>query len=284
MGFLKSFLGFLAACFGRPSYNSTANPTRNRALLVGINAYPGAELRGCVNDAKDTAAYLKREHGFKASEIVLLLDRQATAANIRTALKWVAGDYRPGDRRYFAYSGHGCQMPGSTEKDGKYEAICPVDFDWSEARAIRDTDFAQAFGSLPKGAIFDWASDSCFSGGLADVLGLKGFQASVRARAYPVPPRIAARIAKAKGETRPLHKDLNVGFVSGCRSDQTSADAEIDGRPCGAFTHYWLKRLDDMPGVPLAKLATLLRHDLADGGFEQRPVVDGARSKRPLLK
>ncbi|HET7402221.1 MAG TPA: caspase family protein, partial [Usitatibacter sp.] len=30
----------------------------NRALLVGINAYPGQPLNGCVNDVKDMAGLL----------------------------------------------------------------------------------------------------------------------------------------------------------------------------------------------------------------------------------
>lgn len=255
--------------------------TRNRALLVGINAYPGAPLRGCVNDVRDTAAWLATQ-GFAKSEILSLTDRQATAANIRAALAWVAGDYRPGDRRYFAYSGHGTQMPGSTEGDGKYEVICPIDYDWTEARAIRDVDFAAAFGQLPKGAIFDWVSDSCHSGGLADVT--KGLVPTVRARSYPMSLDVARQLALTKGDAKSMHVDLNVGFVSGCRSDQTSADAEIDGRPCGAFTHYWLRRLKSDPAMPMARVAAVLRKDLAAGGFDQRPVVDGARAKRAVLR
>lgn len=257
-------------------------PTRNRALLVGINAYPGAELRGCVNDAKDNAAYLIEHEGFKNSEIVMLLDRKATTANIMAGLKWLAGDYQPGDRRFFAYSGHGTQMPGSREADGKFEAICPVDFDWTDAHAIRDTDFAEAFGKIPKGAIFDWVSDSCFSGGLADHD--KALVQGVRSRAYPMPAMIAARLGSIFGAAVPVHADMNVGFVSGCKTTQTSADADIDGRPCGAFTHYWLHELGKDATVPMNKLTAAIGHDLAQNGFDQRPQVDGARAKQPFLR
>jgi len=42
-----------------------------RALLVGINKYqvPGADLRGCVNDAEELSEALTKFYGFKKSDI-----------------------------------------------------------------------------------------------------------------------------------------------------------------------------------------------------------------------
>ena len=257
-------------------------PTRNRALLVAIDKYPSAALNNCVYDAKDWSEYIKIAKGFLASEIVMLLDAQATTANIMAGLKWLAEDYQTGDRRFFAYSGHGTQMPGSREKDGKFEAICPVDFDWTEQHAIRDTDFAAAFGKIPEGAIFDWVSDSCFSGGLADhdkaLLAAPG----ERIRAYPMPALIAARLGSIVGTPVSVHADLNVGFISGCRTNQTSAD--VDALKNGAFTHYLLAQLAKTPKASLEELASDVRADLALAGFTQRPQADGARCQRPFLE
>jgi len=52
-----------------------------RALCIGINDYPGtdSDLSGCVNDANDWAAVLKKR-GFT---VTMLLDRKATGAAIR---------------------------------------------------------------------------------------------------------------------------------------------------------------------------------------------------------
>ena len=36
----------------------------NKALLVGINAYPGNELEGCVNDVMDMRDFLKSKCGY----------------------------------------------------------------------------------------------------------------------------------------------------------------------------------------------------------------------------
>ena len=116
----------------------------NRALLVGINDYPSPnQLSGCLNDIDDMSAYLQSACGFEPGDIQTIADKQATTANILAALEAFASSLAPGDRALFHYSGHGAQMPTRTsgEIDGLDEVICPVDFDWSDAHAIRDDDF-----------------------------------------------------------------------------------------------------------------------------------------------
>ena len=46
----------------------------NKALLVGINNYPTAPLRGCINDVTDMASFLVDKCGFQKGEIRLLVD------------------------------------------------------------------------------------------------------------------------------------------------------------------------------------------------------------------
>src|SRR5712692_4457306 len=107
----------------------------NKALLVGINAYPGNELKGCINDVTDMRDLLQAKSGFGAADIRLLTDAQATTAEIGKGLDWLVAGVQPGDRILFHYSGHGAQMPTrnpSGEVDGLDEVICPVDFDWSD--------------------------------------------------------------------------------------------------------------------------------------------------------
>lgn len=66
-----------------------------RALCIGINDYPGtdSDLAGCVNDASDWAAAL-RKRGF---QVAMLRDRQATGAAIRKAIRDLLAHCRPGD-------------------------------------------------------------------------------------------------------------------------------------------------------------------------------------------
>jgi uncharacterized caspase-like protein len=76
-----------------------------RALCIGINDYPGtdSDLAGCVNDAADWAAAL-RKRGF---EVATLLDRKATGTAIRQGIRDLLVRSRPGELALVQYSGHG---------------------------------------------------------------------------------------------------------------------------------------------------------------------------------
>src|SRR5438034_24071 len=170
----------------------------NRALLVGINAYPGNELQGCVNDVTDMADFLVSHVGFDESDIRLVTDDRATTQAIVERLNWLTQGVQAGERILFHYSGHGAQFP-IRDQNGKVtrvdECICPVDFDWTEPRAIRDKEFHQLFASVPKGVEFTWVSDSCFSGDLARVFLLSNLK--VKVKAMPMPADIAWRLRTA---------------------------------------------------------------------------------------
>jgi hypothetical protein len=60
-----------------------------RALLIGINQYPGQPLNGCVNDITDMADLLVSSQGFATDDIRLLSDDRATADAIRDRIKWL---------------------------------------------------------------------------------------------------------------------------------------------------------------------------------------------------
>src|SRR5215813_3086299 len=127
----------------------------NRALLVGINEYQGSPLAGCVNDVTSMAAVLSGRCGFAKDDIRLLVDSRATTEGIRERLQWLVKGVVPGDRILFHFSGHGIQTASrdrvSAEVDGLDEAICPVDFDWTDKHMIRDKEFAQIFAAVPPG-------------------------------------------------------------------------------------------------------------------------------------
>jgi uncharacterized caspase-like protein len=95
------------------------------ALCIGINDYPGNgnDLAGCVNDAHDWAAALKRR-GFK---IKMLLNRAATGRRMRDEIAALLGRARAGDLVVVQYSGHGSFVPDrdGDEQDGMDECLCP---------------------------------------------------------------------------------------------------------------------------------------------------------------
>lgn len=254
----------------------------NRALLVGINKYPDAPLHGCVNDVTDMAAFLTARCGFATKDIRLLTDRRATTAGIKERLAWLVRGAKAGDRLLFHYSGHGAQVATRSEAeevDRLDEVICPVDFDWTDARMIRDKDFQRAFAPVPAGVDFVWISDSCHAGDLTRAMPLPE-----QRRRCLLPPediawrnRVAAETAGDFGLGRAAAR-LNVALIAGCRSNQTSSDGAFDGKPNGVLTYCLIEALaaGDGLSVPLKKLIVRLRSAVALAGYEQVPQLEGS--------
>jgi hypothetical protein len=255
------------------------NPTR-RALLVGINAYPNAPLAGCVNDGMDMRDELKAFHGFRDDEILIITDGAATTEQIWAGLKWLTVGAKRGDIRFFDYSGHGVEYVTANGK--LHQCICPVDFDWSEPRMIMDHQFKTHFEKMPDGVTFNWLSDSCHSGDLTR--GLKKGTPKV----YPIVAReMLIKIHNAKVKSKGLVGGiLDVGFLSGCQSNQTSADAfdASQNRPRGALHWHFLDALKEHRGKPLEEVAEIIRMTLARDQYDQRPSVEGPQRKQPFLK
>lgn len=258
----------------------------DKALCVGINKYISAPLNGCVNDVVDMANFLVDKMGFSRDSIRLIVDDRATASAILERLEWLVRDIQAGDRVVFHFSGHGVQVATRNPKeeiDGLDECICGVDFNWSDETMIRDKQFVEIFSKLPSGVKFNWFSDSCHSG--------SSTRNPIVARTYPVPADMAWRkeVAKDKniiatGIKGIVNDELEVGFISGCKDNQTSADTVIDGKPCGAFTHMLLKCLNNGgKDLPLTKLAEAVTMELKEAHFSQEPQAEGTRKDKPFL-
>jgi hypothetical protein len=278
--------------FGKAGGTPPLQPTGpdDRLLLRAINKYPAAPLQGCVNDALDVKAWLVGKKKFKESSVRVLLDEQATTAAVLDACRWLAKT-PAGAVAYYHNSGHGVQVPvasGETgEADGLSEADCPYDFDWSPKHMITDKDYYKIFWEMDDNVKFYWTSDSCHSGDLDRRIGMS------RPRAMPLPQHVAIQVWKLKARMKGLKarrlvereqaKILDVGFVSACRSEQTAADAFIDNRPCGAFTHYFLKALNEGDSLPLAKVVANTLAYLRVNGYDQEPQAEGPRVSNSFL-
>lgn len=273
-----------------------------KAVLVGINAYSAAPLLGCVNDVIFAKLVLIKKYGFLEENIKTLLDGEATTKAIVDVLQWLIFEAKPGDILYFHFSGHGVQVPvsRSIEIDGLSEAVCPVDFDWSVEKMITDKQFTAIFSKIPIGVHFNWVSDSCHSGDLD-----RSFERSkwwefwkwgqtpkvgpvVRARTMPVPQWVRRSLVSTKPlwlRKRAVSEGRVVaGYVSGCKSNQTSADTVVDGMPGGALTSYLFKRLQQGQGyLPLSLLVKMVGDDLERDGYEQNPQIEGLLKDKPFL-
>ncbi len=114
-----------------------------KALCVGINNfknYPESSLNGCINDAYDMEDILMKYMGFKENEVVKLMDKEATKANIMKNLQEMVEGAKSNeyDSLVFSMSSHGTQMPdlNGDEPDDFDEAFCPYDLDSKEMTGI----------------------------------------------------------------------------------------------------------------------------------------------------
>lgn len=144
---------------------------KKRALLIGINDYrnyPEESLRGCVNDVEIMASVLVEKFDFAASDIILLLEEEATKNSIVEELKRIHRICEPNDIIVFYFSGHGTRRrsaePG--KPDGMEEVIMPYDSSDSNSD-IRDSDIRSWVALLAKKTKnINLFFDSCYSGSM----------------------------------------------------------------------------------------------------------------------
>jgi len=258
-----------------------------RALLIGVNEYaiPGANLRGCVNDVHNIAGALTELYGFADSDITMLLDGAATKAAMTQTISGLVDSGKPGDVLYLHYSGHGSNVPdtnGDETTDDRDEILCPTDLDWNDP--LTDDWLRTTFDRLDPGASLTVVMDCCHSG------------SNTRAPERPdaPPPEVIPRFlpnpddAEEGGEftgtpqrsrrrrrNQDVHVvDLTETLVSGCRDDQTSADADIEGTYNGALTYYLVRAMREDPQATYRALHARTLAGL-DGNYDQVPQLEG---------
>jgi len=260
-----------------------------KALCVGINNfknYPSATLQGCVNDAQAMSSLLTGLLGFSDDEVSLLADADATKAKIMGRLQEMVAEAVAGQTDYlvFSLSSHGTQVPdlSGDEEDAADEAFCPHDLSqagevWDPEFIITDDELHDLFVTLPEDVLLEVYLDTCHSG-----TGLKAIDMLLtrRPRYMPPPSLLAFKQIEGKqsrGLVRKFIRQKPVHHIlwTGCRSDQTSADAMIDGEWHGAFTYYFCKEILDC-GNALSRKEVLqkVRQDLMGGNYTQVPQLE----------
>jgi len=216
---------------------------------------------------------------YRKENIRTLTDSMATKKESITALNWLLLGASAGDQILFHYSGHGAQLPSHSpdfEKVGLDEIICPYDFSDADATktAISDKEFAKIFAKIPQGVHFVWISDSCHS---EDLSRKHEIVTDTRFRRFnhndSTPQAIAiAPIASLGNAHSPLHGAL----LSGCASHQLSADAYINNRFNGAFTHYLIKNLSLYgQDASMQDIVKYVNIDLMENDYDQNPQSEG---------
>ncbi|HEU4452774.1 MAG TPA: pre-peptidase C-terminal domain-containing protein, partial [Longimicrobium sp.] len=152
----------------------TGRGGRVYGVFVGISDYGGraSDLSFTARDATTMRDAMVRGTGMRVEDAVVLTDRQATVANVRSAIAATAARVGPNDTFVFFHSGHGGRVavrgPDDDDPDGMDETISMFDAD------IRDDELGTMLDGVRSGLAMV-VIDACFSGGFSkDVINKPG--------------------------------------------------------------------------------------------------------------
>lgn len=285
-----------------------------KALLVGINDYADAPLRGCVNDVMQMKEVLLDLFGFAPENIHMLLNKHATRKGIIEGLEWLAQNGDGQSVRVFHYAGHGHFVPDENgdEPDGADEALVP--YDYERKGYLIDDHLKTLYDRFSAGSNLTLVMDCCHSG-----TNQRDAERDVIYRFLPVSyaDRQAIMAARRKflqeqreyvlremkqfKSKKPMRgpdeefeklvlgvmqrfekqrygdyrvREGNV-LLAACASDQKAADAKFDQTYHGAFTFLLVKILRETQGrIKHLDLVKKLGEELDQNGFKQIPQLE----------
>lgn len=256
-----------------------------KAVLVGIN-YKGtsAELNGCINDVTNINKFLRTNYHPNPKNVRVLTEDQEsptehpTKANILRELGWLVAQGVAAKRKtclFFHYSGHGSYVydHDGDETDRRDETICPLDYE--DAGMITDDDFrkivVEPLSKNPKVKL-TVILDCCHSG--------TGFDLHYN---YKIFGGGSQNVHSYKITQNKQYKKCACKIVmfSGCKDNQTSADAYIGGKYQGAMTHAFLKVFRDFKKsrrkLTYKKFITAVQTYLRGARYEQIPQLSSSK-------
>lgn len=241
------------------------------ALLVGIDyKYTENELNGCINDSK---AIIEKLNTWGFNQVVALNDISGTPDeqmpfmnNILREIDAIvekANAVPPTENAdiFFHYSGHGSYQKDvdGDEADGYDEVMCALDGNISDD--ILHDRFLAKLNSNVRVFMF---TDCCHSGTIMDL-------------AYTMNANGYVMETGSKNDVK-----AKVIMISGCRDDQTSADAYFEnlsqyrGAATTAFLNT-LKKFNDSGyadnEIDIGNFRYYIHDFLQEGQFTQKPVI-----------
>jgi hypothetical protein len=273
--------------------SSSRNPRRT-ALLVGINYLNTAnELNGCYNDVVNVAQYLRSTLGYAPASITMLSDGNIgsifppsvapTRQNILDGIAALVAGMVSGDEAFFHYSGHGTLIrdKNGDEASGYDSCICPVDY--AAAGLITDDVIrSNLINKVPKGVKLYIILDCCHNGTGCDIR-YKYEDYSILLATRPSPLWRTQQKVFLEGKYTNTAGD--VYMISGCRDEQTSADAYINNQFAGALTYAVLMvlRNNNIRTYTWSSLLRDLRYFMRVNRYDQIPQIMTGQLITPAL-
>lgn len=247
---------------------TTSQLPRRRALLFGLN-YAGSTntLRGCENDVRHMACFLEQTHGF-VCDVRIGNPATRSTAILDALVDLVIASYDDAlDVVWIHYSGHGTSIPGG-ERDGRDECLVP-----SDGLLIPDDYLADLFRYFNPRTRVVFVADCCHSGTISD---------------FPLSwPSLDAGPPFAEDGPISRFYGMRMLSISGCRDDQTSADAFIQDPLnadvmgySGAMTSHLIHAMRGASCKDVFEVTRVLTDRLAAAGFAQRPLLASCHDLR----
>jgi hypothetical protein len=239
-----------------------------KALLIGIDytSIPSVALNGCIHDVININRMLVDAYDYRSANITVLRDdinnstTLPTKANIINNLITLASESATLDEVWIHYSGHGSQIPDRNKDEiSGYDSIL-VPLDYQTKGFIVDDDLLNIIKMFKCKTILIF--DSCHSGSVCDLPW--SFQ-------YVSP----TNWTKTKNNSVTINNP-NIFMFSGCKDDQTSADAYFKSDKCaaGAFTNALITGLRYYRhNVSIGNLYQYICTYLKSNGFTQIPIL-----------
>lgn len=247
---------------------------QKKGLLIGIN-YTGTsnQLGGCINDTQNLKELLKKDKYFNENELTFMNDNQNgdlypskenILKQINELVKFANENKDEQVLLFFSYSGHGYYVRDTNgdEDDGRDEVLCPIDYN-KNGFIVDDYLKSNFIDKLDSNVTLMVIIDACHSG---TVLDLKyNFN----------------NLNVCNENKKALESKCNVVMISGCRDNQTSADAylydqfEWKREYQGAMTAAFIKNYSD--GITYKKLIKNMRKWLAKQRFSQVPQLSSGK-------
>jgi tetratricopeptide (TPR) repeat protein len=238
----------------------------NRALIVGISNYLNIDgLQYAHSDALSFYKFLRSPAGgnIDSSNVMLLLNNDATSANFFEGLDWLLSETKEGETVAIYFSGHGDL----------------------ETKTIRQNGFLLGYDS-PK---------TCYMAGAIGVGYVQDYLATLVStnKAKVILFTDACRSGKLTGGTEGLKNTTaalaeqweNITKILSSQAGELSMESQKWGGGAGVFTYYLIRGLEGLADRNRDGMVTLLELNIylndnipRETNFNQNPTVDGKQN------
>lgn len=268
---------------------------RKLALIIGINDYADAPLYGCVNDAILQRQLLIHRFGFNPSDVVMLLNQEATRKGILDTIEeHLIKQVKPGDVAVLHFSGHGSLVhdpdpiyvsPGTGK--GLAGTLVPADGALPKAADNQGGVVTDIMGHtlfLLMSAIqtdnLTVVLDSCYSGASTRDIrvrareGGENIEISPQEKAYQ--DQWLTQLGWSRGEfVERYQQGVARGVVlAATQYNQQAIDERLNGFAAGAFSYRLTQHLWQQDSTPNNAIADIQRQ--IPENYRQQPKLEVA--------